>query len=216
MGFKGVWYRDLWGWDRVKDTIRSLAGRLGFEKGKELRFFKLRLDLETGEIFDELLGRYLTEKERAGLYFVLHIHSKADDIGLSGELITISQVCPALHCPMFNENVKAFEIVFGYNRDLLYHAAESFGYEKIDIGDAAVKIYTLPRVPVVVGIWLGEEGIPPSSIILYDKTVTHYLDCEAAEILGGALLARLIMSLATRIGIDVKNVRYSYRYHCVE
>lgn len=216
------WWRGLWSWDRVRDTIRSLPGRLGFARNRELKFFRLVLNLETGEVFDEILGRFLTDRERYGLYYILYNHAQTRyDIGELGEYLTLSQVCPALHCPMVKENLEAFlklsSGIFASRPELLYRAAEPFGYERLDIGDVAVKIYTLPRVPIAVALWLGEEGeLPPSVSILFDKSVTSYLECEAAQILAGVLLARLIISLARYGGTDIGGIRYSYRYQCSE
>lgn len=212
-----AWWREIWSWDRVKDAVRSLQGRLGFEKDRELRFFKLRVNLENGEVFDEILSRFLDERERYGLYFVLYKYSQSQkEVEETGELISLSHLCPALHCPMLKQNLKAFEVVFGYSSGLLYQAAEPFGYERIDIGDASVKIRILPRVPIIIGIWVGEEELPPSAVVLYDKSVTNYLDCEAASILAGATLARLILSIVKKLGISVEGLEFGYRYQCSE
>lgn len=213
----GAWWKEIWSWDRVKYTVRTLSGRLGFEKGRELKFFKLKVDLDTGEVYDEVLARFLNERERYGLYFILYRYAQAEkEVEESGEYVTLSQICPAIHCPMFKQNIKAFEKIFGYRHGLLYRAAETFNYEKINLGDEAVKIYTLPKVPIVTAVWLGEEGIPPSASLLYDKTVSNYLDCEAVMIIAGVTLARLIISLAKVLAIDTKGVEYSYRYQCAE
>ncbi len=209
--------RELWGWDRVKDAIRSLPGRLGFEKGLELRFFRLRLDLENGYVYDEVLERYLSEREVYGLYFILSVYSRTrDDVGEKGEYATLSQICPIIHCPMYKQNTKAFESLFGYQPELLYEAAKPFGYEVAKYGDAGIKIYPLPRVPMIIAIWAGEESLPPSVNILFDKSVTNYLDCEAIIALAGATLARLILSLAKVLSIDIGKVDFSYRYQCTE
>jgi len=212
-----AWWKEVWSWDRVKQAISTLPGRLGFEKDRELRFFRLRVDVESGEVYDEILARFLSERERYGLYFILYRYSQTDkEIEEIGEYVTLSQICPALHCPMVKQNMNAFEKVFGYKQGLLYKAAEAFGYEKIDIGDEAVKIYILPKVPIVISVWLGEEEIPPSVSILYDKSVTHYLDCEASSIMAGVTLTRLIISSVKNLNVYVQGVEYSYRYQCSE
>jgi hypothetical protein len=76
-----------WSWDKVKDRIRTLPGRLGFEKSNTLYFFGLRLDIESGMIYDELLERYLDEREAASLYYVLTVYADTkQDIGESMNL----------------------------------------------------------------------------------------------------------------------------------
>lgn len=222
MGALGAeWWRGLWSWERVRDVIRTLPGRLGFGPGRELRFFGLRVSLEDGSVYDEVLRRYLAERERYGLYFVLYQYARApSEVGEVGEYVTLSHVCPAMHCPMLRQNAEAFEEAFGLlfagKPELLYRAAEPLGYERVEVGDAAVKVYALPRVPVVVGVWFGEEGIPPKAVILFDRSVSHYLDCEAASIVAGATLARLVLALSARLGLDLGDIRVAYRFQCAE
>ena len=217
MGFSGSsWWREKWAWENVKNVISTLPGRLGFSEGNELRFFRLRLSLADGSVYDEILERYLTDREKYGLYFILTQYAKAEkDVGEYNEPLPLTRICPAIHCPLLKRNTKAFEVVFGYEPELLYKAAESFEYIPVDYGDAAVKIYVLPRVPITIGVWAGEEGIPPSTTILFDKSITNYLDCEAATTLAGASLARLIISLSKR-GASLGKVDYKYCYACSE
>ncbi len=218
---------DLYSWDKVRDKIRSLPGRLGFELEEKLSFFGLTLDLKTGAIYDNVLERYLREREAIGIYFILSLYAETKvDVGESGELISLSRhVCPFIHCPSLRKNITIVEKVFGENPQLLYTAAEPFNYKPVDIGDAAVKIYTLPRIPIVLVVWAGEEGLPPSSEILFDKTVPHYLSeevsavCEAALGLARALTARLVLKLAKDVGIDESLIKVEfggYGYVCAD
>jgi hypothetical protein len=80
-------------------------------KGGELRFFGLTLDLKTGAIYDNVLDRYLTPKEAAGMYFILSLYAETrTDVGESGELISLSrQLCPFIHCPNLRRNISAVE-----------------------------------------------------------------------------------------------------------
>jgi hypothetical protein len=203
-------------WSRVKDKIKSLPGRLGFEKSDKLRFFGLTLDLETGTVYDNVLGRYLTSKEASGIYFILSLYADTkSDVGESGELASLSrQLCPFVHCPNLKRNIAGVEKLFGENPQLLYKVAEPFGYTRVEFGDVAVKIYALPRVPIVLAIWAGEEGMPPSSEILFDKNAHYYLGenvsdvCEAAMGLARALTGRFILKLAKDLGMDISSVEF--------
>lgn len=215
----------LYSWDRVKNRIRGLPGRLGFEKGGELKFFGLRLDLESGSVYDEILERFLTDRESVSLYYVLSLYSETkDEVEEAGEFISLSrQLCPFVHCPNLKRNMEAVEKLFGGDPQLLYRAARPFNYTTVEIGDAGIKVYALPRVPVVLVIWAGEEGIPPSSEILFDKTAPNYLGsetsavCEAAMGIARALTARLILTVAKMLKLDIARVSWGgYRYSCAD
>jgi len=207
---------ELYSWEKLSSKIRSLPGRLGFEKGGELRFFGLTLDLKTGAIYDNVLDRYLTPKEAAGMYFILSLYAETTtDVGEGGELISLSrQLCPFIHCPNLRRNISAVEKIFGGNPQLLYTVAKPFNFKPVDLGDAAIKVYALPRVPIVLAVWAGEEGLPPSSEILFDKSAPRYLSeetsavCEASLGLARALTARLILKLAKDMKIDVSAIEF--------
>jgi hypothetical protein len=215
MSSESFW--DRYSWSKVMNKIRTLPGRLGFEKSNALKFFGLTLDLETGSIYDNVLERYLTYKEAAGILFTLSLYAETDvDIGESGELVPLDKgVCPFVHCPNLKRNIAAIEKLFSREPQLLYRVAEPFGYSRIDMGDAAIKIYALPRVPIVLAIWSGEEGLPASSQIMFDKNTPHYLGknvtdvCEAALGLSRALTGRLILKLARDVlKIDVSSIEF--------
>lgn len=219
----GFWQQ--WSWERARDKIRSLPGRLGFEKDNELRFFGLRLNLVDGSVYDEILERFLTDRECISLYYILSLYSETrNEIEEVGELVSLSrQLCPFIHCPNLRKNMEAVESLFGSDPQLLYRAAKPFNYQPIEIGDAAVKIYALPKVPVVLVVWAGEEGIPPSAEILFDKTAPNYLGseisdvCEAAMGIARGLTARLILSLAKMLSLDIDRISFGgYRYTCAD
>ncbi len=220
-----VSFWEQWSWEKVKDRIRSLSGRLGFEKGNELKFFGLRLNLVDGSIYDEVLERFLTDRESISLYYILSLYSETkSEVEEVGELISLSrQLCPFIHCPNLRRNMEAIERLFGTDPQLLYRAAKPFNYQPIEIGDAAIKIYALPRVPIVLVVWAGEEGIPPSSEVLFDKTAPNYLGtdvadiCEAAMGIARALTARIILSLAKMLNLDIDKISFGgYRYTCAD
>jgi hypothetical protein len=87
----------------------------------------------------------------------------------------------------FNNNLDAFE-----------QAARVAGGEKrfpmagAPLGDAAFAYLALPRVPLLVVYWLGDEDFPPNSQILFDAAVNHHMPTDACAILGSTLTRRLL------------------------
>ena len=59
-------------------------------------------------------------------------------------------------------------------------------------GDAAYVIQALPRIPVLVNYWQGDEDFPSTCKLLFDKSVSHYLPTEACAILGSMLTRKLL------------------------
>ena len=71
-------------------------------------------------------------------------------------------------------------------------AAERAGGERRDLGDAAYAFWALPRVPLVVIYWLGDEEFPPTAQVLFDASADHYLPVDVLAVLGGQLCDMII------------------------
>ena len=67
----------------------------------------------------------------------------------------------------FDTDLSAFEAVC---RDL--------GGTPVDAGDAAFGFEILPRIPVAVVYWLGDEDFPCEAALLFDKTLEHHLPLD--------------------------------------
>jgi hypothetical protein len=207
---------DRYSWGMVRDKIRSLQDTLGFEKRDKPKFFGLVLDLET-VVYDNVLERYLTYKEAVGVYFILSQYAETEiNVEESGEYISISQIVPG-HCldrPLVKKNIEVFKTLFSSNPQLLYRVAEPFNYTKIELGDATIKIYTLPGIPMILILWNGEEEIPTSIQILFDKNIVHYFSKDIASRLEvvmrltRALTGRLVVRFTKITGLDIKSIDF--------
>lgn len=60
----------------------------------------------------------------------------------------------------------------------LYQSALLLGGESFSIGEQSFKFLPLPRVPVVVTFWRGEEGIPASANFLFESQTQEYLPLD--------------------------------------
>jgi hypothetical protein len=61
-----------------------------------------------------------------------------------------------------------------------------------NLGDASYAFWALPRVPVLVVYWLGDEEFPSSAQILFEASACHYLTPAACAILGSTITRRFI------------------------
>lgn len=68
---------------------------------------------------------------------------------------------------------------FGSNPDNLLRAGRELGGEAADLGDAAITIPTLPRVPVTIILWVGDLEFPARCQMLIDETAPSHLSIDA-------------------------------------
>ena len=64
---------------------------------------------------------------------------------------------------------------FGTDREGFIRQGSLFGGEEVPYGDAAVRLYALPRVPVTVILWLEDQEFPARVDILFDSTCNFQL-----------------------------------------
>ncbi len=81
---------------------------------------------------------------------------------------------------------------FGNDIEGFRRAAERAGGERRALGDAAYSFLALPRVPLVVVYWQGDEEFSPTAQVLFDASAGHYLPVDALAVLGGELCGKII------------------------
>jgi len=59
---------------------------------------------------------------------------------------------------------------YGRNKEGFLGKGKSLGGEALNLGDAALKLYPLPRVPVILTLWLEDEEFPARADLLFDST----------------------------------------------
>jgi len=87
-----------------------------------------------------------------------------------------------------NEIVKAF----GLDITAFAGACEKGGGVATPLGDAAYIFYALPRLPMLVNYWCGDEDFSSACKILFDSSVSHYLPTDVCAILGSMLTHKIV------------------------
>ena len=64
--------------------------------------------------------------------------------------------------------------------------------ELADLGDASITLRPLPRLPLTVVLWKGDDEFTPEGSILFDGSVGSYLPTEDIAMLSGMVVYRLI------------------------
>jgi hypothetical protein len=71
------------------------------------------------------------------------------------------------------------EEAFGKSPEKLYGAGEEIGGRRCEFGDAAIELYVLPRVPMTIVVWGGDEEFAARASILFDETAAEQLPLDA-------------------------------------
>ena len=185
-------YSEIWNWEKCKDKIRTLRGRLGFPDAPVLRFLRLSLFLEDGRIHDDLRQKFTTNIE-PNVYCILSGYADAQPAPETHRLIPFTQLKGGqLYQSVFIQRAaKPITKVFGSRVSVLYKAAKLLGGEKLSYGDCSVKIYSLPLVPITIVLWSATPEFTASANILFDSSASNYLSTEQLVMLSELTSARL-------------------------
>ena len=125
---------------------------------------------------------------------LLHYLIKAQGHPLSGTWVNFRQLSGGdTYYPAFvKRSQKPLLDFFAHRLELLEEAAQSVGGRNLNEGDRAVVIPALPRVPIALIFWSGDEEFQPEARILFDATIPTYLSTEDVAVLAQQTVFRLI------------------------
>lgn len=90
-----------------------------------------------------------------------------------------------------NLPVAELEKAFGECPKRLYQAAEQLGQEQCEFGDASIRFYALPRIPLTIIIWGRDDEFGARASILFDQTAADHLMLDALLALARLAVDRL-------------------------
>jgi hypothetical protein len=126
---------------------------------------------------------------------LLHYLSGAGDLQPTGEWIAYQEVPDGkFYLDAFLRRAKEPMLqTFGQRPELMVQLAEEiYGAEPLNLGDAAVVVRALPKVPVALILWKGDEEFPPEGNLLFDKSISQILSAEDIAWLAGMVVYPLI------------------------
>ena len=112
---------------------------------------------------------------------LLHYLNGSAEKDLTGELIGYQDIPSArFYLDAFNRRVKhPLVSTFGEQPDTLVTcAAELFDATQSSVGDASALIQALPKIPITLVIWRGDEEFASDGTILFDSSIQHILSPE--------------------------------------
>lgn len=107
------------------------------------------------------------------------------------------------YVPLQNDAMIPLAKFFGSRPDDFSEAAGSFGGKAINMGDYAFSIPVLPKLPLAVVLWEGDEEFAARSAILYDSVAPSHLTTATLWVLGTELARKMIGCLDEKKGRKV-------------
>jgi hypothetical protein len=125
---------------------------------------------------------------------ILHYLNTADGSPFTDRLITFKELPEGtVYYPTYvKRTIKPLLDKFADRPEALIVAAGDIGGVKAGTGDFSFRLKALPRVPLTVTLWLGDEELPPEGNILFDSSITDYLPTEDITVLCEILAWKLV------------------------
>lgn len=99
---------------------------------------------------------------------------------------------PHHYAPFQKEALFPLARRFGTSPDGFVEAAASLGGEKAGLGKVGVIVPALPRIPLGLVLWPGDDEFPATANILFDEVAQTYLATSTLYMLGIAVAQRMV------------------------
>jgi len=145
---------------------------------------------------------FLAENREAPIrdtLLILHYLLRARGTPLAGRLVTYRELKEGnIYAPTFYKRTIAPLVRhFGKEPQRLAETARVLGGKAAGYGDGSATVTVLPRVPVTLVLWRGDEEFPPEGNVLLDTTVTDYLTHDDIHTLCEILVWKLVSLVKT-------------------
>jgi len=145
--------------------------------------------MDDGRVFDPFCGIEIFDPRNAvaaniipveysavpEMFCILSTYAVAEDIPLSGEQVSLSYMDPMRRAELSAQECEALLKYAEQDFTLLRRTGIPFFGDKAMRGDMAFEVWPLPRVPVSIVLWQGDDEVDSNGTLLFDRTVTHYL-----------------------------------------
>lgn len=125
---------------------------------------------------------------------LLYYFTIADGTPIQGSWISFSELPDGKFYTQAFQGYTGRELSAAFGSDLaaFEKSCLELNGSRQELGNAAYIFQALPRVPMLVVYWLGDEDFHESAQVLFDASVSHYLTTDACAILGSTLTRRII------------------------
>jgi hypothetical protein len=133
---------------------------------------------------------------------ILHYLNGVKDIPSENKLISFKEIPSGeFYYPAFaRRSIEPLLKTFSTNLQAFKSIAEGLGGKPVAVGDAGIKIFVFPRIPVTLVLWFADEEFPPDLQILFDASITEFFSTEDIAVLSQEVMVRMIKSYYSSLG----------------
>ncbi|MDR4503764.1 MAG: DUF3786 domain-containing protein [Candidatus Scalindua sp.] len=145
--------------------------------GSEILVFPIEKKILSDSPAGEILLNKLSYFSRISILCYL---SNARDILLTGELEKPEDFEAGQIYLKGSHILPLDKIAHRYGNDIngFLIRGEELGGEKSGYGDASLRLFPFPRIPVTIILWKGDEEFPPRADLLFDTTCKLHLPAD--------------------------------------
>jgi hypothetical protein len=179
-----AWER--WTWARCREGILGLKDRLGY--GQQLWALGFQL-LDDGRLLDPFHGVEIFDPARAGpahlvpsshsavpeIYCLLRTYADAAEWPLTGRPLPLTALDPVQRPQLSAADCAALLHYAEQDWTTLQASNVPFVGERLARGDLAFQVWPLPRVPIALTLWQGDEEVPDGGMLAFDHSAAYYL-----------------------------------------
>ncbi len=125
---------------------------------------------------------------------ILHYLALAKGTAATSKLIPFRDLPGGVvYYPTFSKRtMEPLTRYFGREPELLVKVCRRLGAQPYDMGDTAVIINALRRVPIIMVLWHGDEELSPQLNLLFDANIMDYLETEDVTVVCEIITWRLV------------------------
>ena len=130
--------------------------------------------------------------------FLLHYLEEASGSPLTGEWISFAEIPGgAFYQPVFAQRCQsALAKCFGQEPEEIRSLAGEWQGENLSLGDVGIRVPVLPRLPLGLILWRGDEEFPAAGKVLFDSSVSRYLPVEDIVVMAETVVWKLVRKKA--------------------
>ncbi len=172
----------------------EIAAADGSEGRMRVLFFGKPYIVQVGATVEVLKEGEEAEVPLPEKILMVHYLLRASGKPLTGELITFRQVPDGqFYYDAFQRRARdPFLATFGRNVELFKSCGRLMGGRPVEAGDVGMVFSVLPRIPIQLVLWKGDEEFSPEAGILFDSVIQYDFSAEDIAVLSGMLVYRLM------------------------